>query len=312
MSNILIIKHGSLGDIVQISGVLKDIREKHNNDNIFILTTYPYVALMSKCPFVDNLLVDRRLPRWNILYLLKLRKIVNKFNFSLAYDLQNSSRTLFYKKFLFNISNWSSASTMFKNETKKIDFEQDSVLERFKLQLDSSNVKSIHTLTPNFSWACLDVSRTISRFLSKKFIVIFPFSSPKLQHKQWPYYNRLIKIIRSNHQDLEIITAPGPNEIEEAKKIDAITITNNGKSLDIMQLAGLIKISQFVISNDTGPAHMAAHLGLNGVVLFGYHTTAKKVSIETKKFRAISVRDLKDLSPDEVYKSIKKKLDLIN
>ena len=27
MSNILIIKHGSLGDIVQISGVLKDIRE---------------------------------------------------------------------------------------------------------------------------------------------------------------------------------------------------------------------------------------------------------------------------------------------
>ena len=31
MSNILIIKHGSLGDIVQISGVLKDIRETHND-----------------------------------------------------------------------------------------------------------------------------------------------------------------------------------------------------------------------------------------------------------------------------------------
>ena len=29
MSNILIIKHGSLGDIVQISGILKDIRENH-------------------------------------------------------------------------------------------------------------------------------------------------------------------------------------------------------------------------------------------------------------------------------------------
>ena len=34
MSNILIIKHGSLGDIVQISGVLNDIREKHINDKI--------------------------------------------------------------------------------------------------------------------------------------------------------------------------------------------------------------------------------------------------------------------------------------
>ena len=29
--------------------------------------------------------------------LLKLRKSVNKFNFSIVYDLQNSSRTLFYK-----------------------------------------------------------------------------------------------------------------------------------------------------------------------------------------------------------------------
>ena len=31
-----------------------------------------------------------------------------------------------------------------------------------------------------------------------------------------------------------------------------------------MELAGLIKKSKFVISNDTGPAHMAAHLGKRG------------------------------------------------
>ena len=36
MSNILIIKHGSLGDIAQISGVLKDIRAAHKDDKIFI------------------------------------------------------------------------------------------------------------------------------------------------------------------------------------------------------------------------------------------------------------------------------------
>ena len=32
MSNILIIKHGSLGDIAQISGVFRDIRETLKND----------------------------------------------------------------------------------------------------------------------------------------------------------------------------------------------------------------------------------------------------------------------------------------
>ena len=45
MSNILIIKHGSLGDIAQASGAIQDIYENHINDNIYILTSKPYVDL---------------------------------------------------------------------------------------------------------------------------------------------------------------------------------------------------------------------------------------------------------------------------
>ena len=33
MSNILIIKHGSLGDIAQASGAIQDISENHKNDH---------------------------------------------------------------------------------------------------------------------------------------------------------------------------------------------------------------------------------------------------------------------------------------
>ena len=80
MSNILIIKHGSLGDIAQISGVIRDIRETYNKEKIFILTTFPYVELLSRCPYVDGVLIDRRLPRWNLLYLLKLKKMIKKYN----------------------------------------------------------------------------------------------------------------------------------------------------------------------------------------------------------------------------------------
>ena len=312
MSNILIIKHGSLGDIVQISGVLKDIREKHPNNKIFILTTFPYKKLLEKCPFIDEVLIDRRLPRWNIFYLLKLRKIINKLKFSIVYDLQNSSRSLFYRKYLFNIANWCSTITTLKKGIKKSDFDTFPVLERFKFQLDNSNVKSNFTLKPDFSWACTNVDQIVKRFITKKFIIIFPFSSPQLKHKQWSYYNRLIEIIKKNHTNLDIVMAPGPNEMNERKKINSISITNAERSLNIMELAGVIKKSSFVISNDTGPAHMAAHLGINGVVLFGYHTTARKVSIETDNFKAISVNDLNDLSADEVYLNIKNKLNLIN
>ena len=312
MSNILIIKHGSLGDIAQISGVLRDIRENHVNEKIFILTTFPYVELLSRCPFVDGVLIDKRLPRWNILYLFKLKNMIKKFNFTYVYDLQNSSRTSFYRKYLFNILNWNSAKTVLKKEIENIDFEKNSVLERFKLQLNNSNIKTKYSLKPDFSWACINIDKIINKFFGDKFILIFPFCSPQLSHKKWPYYNEMIKIIKSKHTNFEIVIAPGPNEIEEAKKIDAVTITNNKKALNIMELAGLIKKSSFVISNDTGPAHMAAHLGVKGIVLFGHHTTPEKVSIETDKFKAITVENLNNLSIENVYSKVKSKLELIN
>jgi len=311
MSNILIIKHGSLGDIAQISGVIRDIRETYSKEKIFILTTTPYVELLSRCPYVDGVLIDRRLPRWDILYLLKLRKMIKKFNFSYVYDLQNSSRTSFYRKYLFNISNWSSAKTTLKEGTKKSDFDHSPVLERFKFQLDNSNIKTKYSLKPDFSWACLSVDQIVNKFFGKKFILILPFSSPQLSHKQWPYYNELIKIIKSKHSDFEIVIAPGLNEMEDAKKINATLITNDKKALNIMELAGLIKKSSFVVANDTGPAHMVAHLGKNGIVLFGHHTTPQKVSIETDKFKALTASNLKNLSAESVYSEIKNKLELI-
>ena len=162
MSNILIIKHGSLGDIVQISGILKDIRDTLKSEKIFILTTMPYVELLSRCPYIDGVIIDKRLPRWNLIYLLKLRKLINKFNFSYVYDLQNSSRTKFYKKYLFKIKNWSNAETIIKNGKKRDNFYDKSVLERFKIQLDNSKIITKNTLKPDFSWAAINIDQIIT------------------------------------------------------------------------------------------------------------------------------------------------------
>ena len=81
-------------------------------------------------------------------------KNVKKYNFSKVYDLQNSSRTAFYKKILFpkakkNI--WSSTETTLPEGTTKEDFDRDSVLSRFDYQLKSSGINTNHTLNPDFS-----------------------------------------------------------------------------------------------------------------------------------------------------------------
>ena len=82
--------------------------------------------------------------------------------------------------------------------------------------------------------------------------------------------------------------------------------------MNISQLSTLIRDSSYVIANDTGPAHMTAHLNKSGLVLFGHHTTPKKVSIETEKFKAVTSDNLDNLSAENVYKLIKDNLDLIN
>jgi len=312
MSNILIIKHGSLGDIVQISGVLKDIREKHAADKIFILTTIPYIELLSNCPYVDGTILDQRQQRWNIFYLFKLKKLLNKFNFSFVYDLQNSSRTLFYKKFLLNIQNWCSTETTLKKGEKKKDFDKESVLKRFKIQLNNFGIDAKYTLKPDFSWAAVNVDRIVNKYFNKNFILISPFCSPQLSHKKWPYFKELIKLIKNNHKNLEIVIAPGPGEIDESNEFDAISITEKDEPINLMQLAGLIYKSSYVIANDTGPAHMAAHLDKKGVVLFGDHTTPEKVSIETEKFKAIITDKLDNISAEKVYENIKEEIKLIS
>ena len=304
MSNILIIKHGSLGDIVQISGALQDIRNQFKDSKIFILTTFKFKNLFERCPFIDEVIVDKRLPRWNFFYLLKLIKNIRSFNFDICFDLQNSSRTNFYRK-NFKIKNWSSSLTVLqKNETKK-QFDQEGVIERFKVQLDRSNINDTsHVLKPDFSWA-IEESFQIKE---QKYIFLAPFSSPKLKHKVWPYFKELIQLLKNELPQYELITAPGPSEIGQCKNIGLKMILNNDKPTSIGQLTKVIKQSSFVIANDTGPAHIAAHLRCKGVALFGHHTSAKKVSIETEKFKAIESNSLNEITPEQVLKFVKDKI----
>ena len=298
MSNILIIKLGSLGDVVQISGALRDIREHHKNAKITILTTSKYLNLFRDCPYIDNCLEDERLPRYNIFYLLRLKKIVNSLNFTKVYDLQNSNRTNFYKKFLFNIKDWSSSKDIPENQYN------NSVLKRFDEQLRKSNIETRYTLKPDFSWAAERVNN-YKLNTDKKYILFFPFCSKELVHKRWPYFPELINMIKQNHPQYELVVAPGPDEIEEAKSFNIMIALNENLPLNFFELASLIKKSHLVIANDTGPAHMAAHLGARGFTLFGPHTTPEKVSIERERFIALQTMDLKSLYADRVYALIK-------
>ena len=306
MSNILIIKHGSLGDLIQANGAMKDIKESFPNDKVLLLTTPPYVNFMSNCPYINGVLIDKRLPRWNIFYLLRLKKMLSRFKFEKVFDLQNSSRTNFYRKFLFKDIEWSSSETSLENNQKKSDFDNDPVLKRMKIQLQKSLIKIKYTENLDLTWALKNIKPIINQHIDGKFIAIFPFSSEKHKNKIWPYFSELIKEIKSVFGErYNIVIAPAPNEIEKAKNLSANVILNNGKALDLIELVSFIKEASYVVSNDTGPAHISSHLNKKGLALFGSHVSPKRVSIGENNMKALEVKNLKDLKVETVINKIK-------
>ncbi len=309
MSNILIIKHGSLGDLIQANGAIKDIKNFYKNRKILLLTSEPYSLFMSECPYLDGVIIDKRLPRWNIFYLNNLKKKLSRYNFSKVFDLQNSNRTKFYKKFIIKNIEWSSTETTLEPNQKKSDFDKEPVLDRMEIQLKKSGIETEFTKNIDLSWAEENISRLIKQYANNEYILLFPFCSAKLKHKKWPYYKELIQKLKQQYKNkYPVLLAPGPNEIDEALDLNGKVVLDNNKPINIKKLISLISRAKFIISNDTGPAHIASHLDKKGLVLFGSHTSAKKVSIENFNFKSISVKNLKDLDVNTVLKEIYAKL----
>jgi ADP-heptose:LPS heptosyltransferase len=310
MSNILIIKHGSLGDLIQANGAIKDIKKFYSNRKVFLLTTQPYSIFMSECPYLDGVLIDKRLPRWNLFYLNNLKKTLAKYDLSKVFDLQNSSRTRFYKRFIIKDVEWSSTETTLEPGQNKRDFDQDPVLDRLELQIKKSGIETEFTKNIDLSWAIENTSHLVKKYTNREYILLFPFCSPKLKNKKWPYYKELIQKLKQEFKNkYSVLLAPGPNEINDANGLNAKVVLENNEHVTLKTLVSLIHSAKLIIANDTGPAHIASHLDKKGLVLFGSHTSAKKVSIENFNFKAISVKNLNDLDVNTVLKEVKAKLD---
>ena len=309
MSNILIIKHGSLGDLIQANGAIKDIKEYYENRKVFLLTSKPYSIFMSECPYVDGVLIDKRLPRWNLLFLHNLKKLLLKYNFSKVFDLQNSNRTRFYRKFLLKNADWSSSIDTLEAGQSKKNFDNHPVLDRMELQLKKNSIPTKYVKNIDLSWANEDLSQLTKQYTNRDYILVFPFCSKKHLNKKWPFFKDLISRIRREYKNnYSVLIAPGPDELNEAKELNAKIVMLDGKSINIKMLISLISSAKFIIANDTGPAHIASHLDKKGLVLFGSHTSAKKVSIENFNFKALSVKNLMDLDVETVLKEVKKGL----
>lgn len=290
---ILVIRHGAFGDIVQTDGALRDIRAHHPAAEIVLLTTPPFRKLLERCPHVDRLMLDERAPFTQIGKFLALRKALRAEGFSRVYDLQSSGRTKNYRRFLLPAAEW--------NDNR--DFNGRPVRECYKLQLERAGVKATHAMSPDVSWMAEDMATFLAaEGVKPGYVFLIPGCAAKHPQKRWPHYPELARELMA--RGYQVVTAPGPDELDLARTIPGITLLGPKGFLGWFELAGVIKSAAFVVGNDTGPSHVAACLGRPGLVLFGSHTSAAKTGILRDDFRAIEVGDLKDLPVAQVLEAI--------
>ena len=288
--NILIIKHGALGDLIQADGIIKSIRNHHKNSKITLLTSKKFIDLMSMCPYIDSLLIDDRPSFFNIISYINFYKEIAKYNFKHIYDLQNSQRTYIYRKYLFNKINWIS--------TNRKD-HAISGLRGLEEMLKENSVGIKNVLKPNLKWLSIDVKSLLKKNkILTKYIVLLPGSSKSNPLKRWPYFSKLAKLLIL--KELEVVTILGPEELEMEHLMPGHVL----KNLNWSQLSGVIENSYFIVGNDSGPCHIASCLNKKGLALFGSSTSAIRSELKRGRFEIFKVRDLNNLTADEIFKKI--------
>ena len=94
---ILIIKHGSLGDIVFALEPILAIKNKFNKSVIDLVTEEKFISFFKKIKMFDQFIIDNRGGFFSTLLLIN--KIING-KYDLIIDLQNSKRTNLYHFFI--------------------------------------------------------------------------------------------------------------------------------------------------------------------------------------------------------------------
>lgn len=303
MRRILIIKHGAFGDVIQSEGALRDIRANFPGDEITVLTTPPYRRIFERCPWINHVMVDPRDPRWRLDLMWKLGGQLKARRFDMVYDLQNSPRTASYFRWFFQTTNWSGTAPGVSHPHSVRNPKKMRSLDRMASQLKDAGLTIRHTRRPDVSWLADDVAGLLAaEGVREPFILLIPGSSARHPEKRWPYYAELAKRLAGD--GYQIVTAPGPDELTLAADIPGAALKGPRGFINWFELAGVMKRAAFVIGNDTGPSHLAAHLGVPGIALFGSHTTAERTGIERENFTAIEVTHLSALPVERVLDEV--------
>ncbi|WP_037940252.1 glycosyltransferase family 9 protein [Sulfurospirillum arcachonense] len=305
VNKILVIRYSGLGDIVMLLQTLKKLKEKYNNSTITLLTDHSNSAILKNtCGVIDEIIpINRKVfKEKKIIALLKeLQSLffnVRKKQYDLLIDFQNFGETA-------TISYLAKATEKIGAPKKeKYYYGYTKIVQRDESGHRSQFFSRIAEVSDNldFSKLCLESNgekyknSLLKRLDKNKKIIGLNIGSTQ-DSRRWSEQN-FYKLAKELEEKYNILVFIGPAEKKFESTFKDLYVV---KDTSLNQLCGAISICDYFVTNDTGPAHIAAGFGVPTLTFFEIaideNTGAlidKKLFIKNTKINEISVKEAKD------------------
>lgn len=276
---ILVIRHGAIGDFLKVVGRMFAVRKRHPDAHIALLTQKWLFPVAEKMGIFDELIADsRRYDPKEWYYVCKT--VLADRGFDIIYDLQGNSRTLhryqrlarFLTKHPMRWGKYKSDEVVFTSTPAKLPFTfRRCTTETVPLPALPQDLSFLHGDRRNFD------------LLPEKFILLIPGCSAKNPQKRWPA-ERYREV--TEHFGRQGIKSVVLGTAAESAEISAIC-RDNPHAVDFMGKCGLVDIPDLArralvtVGNDTGPTHMIHWCGLKTVILFTDYDFGRAAAKET-------------------------------
>jgi len=295
---ILVIKLGALGDFILATGPFSAIRAAHPHDEIVLLTTAPFAQLGRDCDLFDEVWIDERPSRINLIAIQRLRRRLRGGRFTRVYDLQTSGRSAWYFRLMrgFGRPQWSGVAFGASHPHANHNRNNMHTIERQADQLAMAGIPE--TPFPDLSWLTSDISRF---GLPDRFALLIPGGAAHRPEKRWPAasYREIAGSI-SDRGVLPLVIG-GPDEFDLAAEIAANGVAKSiAGDTSFADIAEMSRHAAGAVGNDTGPMHIAAICGCPSVVLFSKASNPDITAPRGDNVTILQRDNLADLGVSEV------------
>lgn len=271
---ILIIKHGALGDFILALGPIAAIRKTHPDACITLVTTAPFAKFAEDCPYVDEVVIDPRPKFHQPIKWAKLRRRLRRQWFQRVYDLQTSDRSNIYRKFLKRRPDgtppeWSGTAKGCSHPDTNPERTLIHTLERQKIQLNLAGIANVPRA--DLSWIEERWETVRVRFgLKQPLVVLVPGGSAHRPDKRWSAtaYAQLAEHLIGLGMHVALVGTSADEESIQLIYKRCPSVSNLCNATDFYDLVDIGRNAILAVGNDTGPMHLFAASGSPTVTLF--------------------------------------------